>query len=57
MGSTRRRLCTICLESFAERDLISYKYRNVSLLDVRALEKVSCECYATIKGKARELLA
>ena len=57
MLAVRRPGVTVTMAALAERGLISYKYRNVTLLDVRGLEKVSCECYATIKGKARELLS
>lgn len=57
MLAVRRPGVTVTMAALAKRELISYKYRNVALLDVRGLEKVSCECYATIKGKARELLS
>ena len=57
MLAVRRPGVTVTMAALAKRDLISYKYRNVTLLDVRALEKVSCECYATIREKARELLS
>ena len=57
MLAVRRPGVTVIMAELAKRELISYKYRNVTLLDVRGLEKVSCECYATIKGKAQELLS
>jgi len=57
MLAVRRPGVTVIMAELAKRELISYEYRNVTLLDVRGLEKVSCECYATIKGKAQELLS
>jgi CRP-like cAMP-binding protein len=56
MLAVRRSGVTVTMAGLAKRALVSYKYRNVTLLDVPGLEQASCECYATIRGKARELL-
>jgi hypothetical protein len=45
------------MASLAKKELISYRYRQVTLLDVPRLEETACECYATIRAKAEELLA
>jgi CRP-like cAMP-binding protein len=57
MLAVRRPGVTVVMAALAKRELVSYRYRNVTLLDVPGLEKVACECYATIREKARELLA
>ena len=57
MLAVRRPGVTVTMTALAKRELITYKYGNVTLLDLRGLEKVSCECYETIKQKARELLS
>jgi CRP-like cAMP-binding protein len=56
MLAVRRSGVTVTMAALAKRDLVSYKYRNVTLLDVPGLREVACECYETIRGKARELL-
>ncbi len=56
MLAVRRAGVTVAMSGLARRELVSYKYRTVTLLDVAGLEEASCECYATISGKARELL-
>jgi len=57
MLAVRRPGVTVAMAGLAKKKLVSYKYRNVTLLDVKGLNAVACECYATIRGKARELLA
>jgi len=57
MLAVRRPGVTVAMASLAKKDLISYRYRQVTLLDVPGLKKTACECYATIKAKAEELLA
>lgn len=56
MLAVRRPGVTVTMAALARRELISYKYRNVTLIDVDGLEKASCECYETVRGKANELL-
>jgi hypothetical protein len=45
------------MTSLAKKELISYRYRQVTLLDLPGLKQTACECYATIRGRAEELLA
>jgi hypothetical protein len=57
MLAVRRPGVTVAMASLAKKNLISYRYRQVTLLDVPGLKKTACECYATIRGRAEELLA
>lgn len=57
MLAVRRPGVTVVMGALVRRGLVSKAYGRVTLLDVEGLQKVSCECYATIKAKARELLA
>jgi CRP-like cAMP-binding protein len=57
MLAVRRPGVTVAMTSLANKNLISYRYRQVTLLDVPGLKETSCECYATIRVKAEELLA
>jgi hypothetical protein len=56
MLAVRRPGVTVAMASLAKRALISYRYRQVTLLDVPGLKETACECYATIRGRAEELL-
>jgi len=57
MLAVRRPGVTVAMASLAKKNLISYRYRQVTLLDVPGLKETACECYATIRGRAEELLA
>jgi CRP-like cAMP-binding protein len=57
MLAVRRPGVTVVIGSFVRKALVTKSYGKVTLLDVEGLKKVSCECYATIRSKARELLA
>jgi CRP-like cAMP-binding protein len=57
MLAVRRPGVTVAIGSLVKQGLVSKRYGNVALLDVDGLENVACECYATIRTKARELLA
>ena len=57
MLAVRRPGVTVAMARLAKKDLISYRYRQVTLLDVPGLKATACECYATIRSKAEELLA
>jgi CRP-like cAMP-binding protein len=57
MLAVRRPGVTVAMASLAKKELISYRYRQVTLLDVPRLKETACECYATIREKAEELLA
>ena len=57
MLAVRRPGVTVAMASLAKKGLISYRYRQVTLLDVPGLKETACECYATIRGRAEELLA
>jgi CRP-like cAMP-binding protein len=57
MLAVRRPGVTVAMASLAKKELISYRYRQVTLVDVPRLKATSCECYATIRGRAEELLA
>jgi len=56
MLAVRRPGVTVAMSGLARKSLLSYKYRKVTLLDVDGLKKTACECYATIRGRAQELL-
>jgi CRP-like cAMP-binding protein len=57
MLAVRRPGVTVAMSALAKKGLVSYKYRKVALLDVKGLKATSCECYATIRAKAKELLS
>jgi CRP-like cAMP-binding protein len=57
MLAVRRPGVTVAMTSLAKKELISYRYRQVTLLDLTGLKQTACECYATIRGRAEELLA
>jgi CRP-like cAMP-binding protein len=56
MLAVRRPGVTVAMAALAKKNLVSYRYRNVTLLDVDGLKSTACECYATIRAKAEELL-
>ena len=56
MLAVRRPGVNVAMGALARQQLVSHRYGKVSLLDPAGLQKASCECYATIKSKARELL-
>jgi len=56
MLAVRRPGVTVVIGSFVRKALVSKSYGKVTLLDVDGLKQVSCECYATIRAKAVELL-
>jgi len=57
MLAVRRPGVTVAMAALAKKNLISYRYRQVTLLDVARLKDTACECYATIRAKGEELLA
>jgi CRP-like cAMP-binding protein len=57
MLAVRRPGVTVAMAGLAKKNLISYRYRQVTLLDVPGLKETACECYATIKARTQELLA
>jgi CRP-like cAMP-binding protein len=57
MLAVRRPGVTVAMAGLAKKELISYRYRRVTLLNVPGLKATACECYATIRSKAEELLA
>jgi CRP-like cAMP-binding protein len=57
MLAVRRPGVSVAMTALAKKGLVSYRYRKVTLLDVKGLKDTSCECYATIRSKAKELLA
>jgi len=56
MLAVRRPGVNVAMRALARRQLISHRYGKVTLLDVVGLRQASCECYATVRAKARELL-
>ena len=56
MLAVRRPGVNVAMGALARQQLVSHRYGKVSLLDLAGLKMASCECYATIKSKARELL-
>jgi CRP-like cAMP-binding protein len=57
MLAVRRPGVSVAMTALARRSLVSYRYRKITLLDVKGLKETACECYATIRDKAKELLA
>jgi len=56
MLAVRRPGVNVAMGALARQQLVSHRYGKVTLLDPAGLRAASCECYATIKSKARELL-
>lgn len=56
MLAVRRPGVNVAMAALVRRQLVSQRYGKVTLLDVAGLKNASCECYATIRAKARELL-
>jgi CRP-like cAMP-binding protein len=56
MLAVRRPGVNVAMRALARRELISHRYAKVTLLDVEGLREASCECYETIREKARELV-
>ena len=44
------------LASLQGRKIIRYGYRQVELTNARAIEKLSCECYPTVKDAIGDFL-
>jgi hypothetical protein len=57
MLSVRRPSVSIVANPLQKAGLIKYSRGHVQLLDVKGLEKRACECYGTVKGHYRRLLA
>ena len=57
MLAVRRPGVNVAMRELARRQLVSHRYGKVNLLDVAGLRQASCECYGTIRAKARELLS
>lgn len=56
MLAVRRPGVNVAMRALSRRMLISHRYAQVTILDAEGLREASCECYETIKEKARELL-
>jgi CRP-like cAMP-binding protein len=56
MLAVRRPGVNVAMRALSRQLLVSHRYGKVTLLDVVGLKEASCECYATIRTKARELL-
>jgi CRP-like cAMP-binding protein len=57
MLAVRRSGVTVAIGALERQGLVSHRYGAVSIEDAEGLAKVSCECYATIRAKERELLS
>jgi CRP-like cAMP-binding protein len=57
MLAVRRPGVNVAMAALVRQSLVSHRYRQVTLVDVEGLRKVSCECYGTIRAKAEELLS
>jgi CRP-like cAMP-binding protein len=57
MLAVRRPGVTVAMGGLERQALISHRYGIVDIIDVDGLKRVSCECYQTIHGRQRELLA
>jgi CRP-like cAMP-binding protein len=56
MLAVRRPGVTVAMGALERQGLLEHRYGKVMILDVEGMKKVACECYATIREKARELL-
>ncbi len=57
MLAVRRAGVTVAMGSLERKSLISHRYATVKILDREGLKSASCECYQTIRAKARDLLS
>ena len=57
MLGVRRAGVTEALKDLVQKGLLSKSYGQIKLVDVDGLKSAACECYETIRSKARELLA
>ena len=57
MLAVRRPGVTVAMGGLVRKGLASKRYGAITLLDLEGLRDISCECYATIRVKAGELLA
>jgi CRP-like cAMP-binding protein len=57
MLAVRRSGVTVAIGTLERQALVSHRYGAVTIVDVVGLKKVSCECYATLRDKERELLS
>ncbi len=57
MLAVRRAGVTVAMGSLERKSLISHRYATVKILDREGLKSASCECYETIRTKARDLLS
>ena len=56
MLGVRRATVTDTLSSFEQRGLITTKRRQITLLDIDGLEKVTCECHGVIRAARARLV-
>ena len=56
MLAVRRPGVTVAIGALVKRSLVLSEYGRITILDVEGLKRAACECYATIRGKAYELL-
>ena len=57
MLAVRRPGVTVAMGQLVKAGLVSGRYGHVKLLDVERLKDVACECYGTVRSKAKELLS
>lgn len=57
MLAVRRPGVTVAIGALERLNLIEHRYGKISILDKVGLEKVSCECYRTVKDREQELLS
>jgi CRP-like cAMP-binding protein len=57
MLAVRRPGVTVAMGGLVRKGLASKRYGTITLLDLEGLREISCECYATVRVKAEELLA
>ena len=52
----QRGTITEALAALQDKKLIRYGYREVELVNVRGMEKLSCECFPTVKDAIDDFL-
>ena len=55
MLAVRRPGVTVAIGGLERQGLIAHRYGAVTIIDLEGLKNASCECYATIVDKARDL--
>ncbi|MFB9268837.1 Crp/Fnr family transcriptional regulator [Bradyrhizobium erythrophlei] len=56
MIGVRRNAISIVAHAFQQAGILRYSRGHIEITDIDALRKTACECYATVKGHAEQLI-